>query len=168
MRYIKIVFILFSSMILCAKDREFCSDIIIFSYNRPMQLYAFLESLYMHTTSIGSVIVICRASDELFMSAYKKVKKNFNTVKFVMQNSVKQFKWFVMQELLNSKSNYIMFAVDDIIVTNKVDFSECIEIFEQEQCYAFFLRLGLNLTSNYQALRNTYIPPGIILGEKFF
>src|SRR5262249_46451694 len=46
----------------------------------------------------------------------------------------------------NSKAKYIMFAVDDMIITHSVDLSVCVEALEKYKAWFFSLRLGKNIT----------------------
>ncbi len=123
------------------------ADVVIFSYNRPMQLYAFLESLYSHASSVGKASVIYRSTDENYESGYGLVISAFPQVKFIRQTAPPgDFKPLVLEQVFSPESaEYIAFAVDDIIVKGKFDFNECIEALEHTHAYAFYLRLGLNL-----------------------
>ena len=48
-------------------------DIIIFSYDRPLQLYAFLESIDQYCVGVGKCFVLYRASDK----DYEKRNSNY-------------------------------------------------------------------------------------------
>ena len=39
------------------------ADLVIFSYNRPLQLYALLESITNYVTGLDKIMVIYRSSD---------------------------------------------------------------------------------------------------------
>ena len=130
-------------------------DVIIFSYNRPMQLYALLESIEKYLDGIGGIAVIYRAGNDRFYKNYHVVQLSFPTVHFILQeNAPNDFKSLLMQELAVGKAAYVMFAVDDMIVKNSADLSLCISMLEKAGAYAFFLRLGLHVNANY--------PDGII------
>ena len=84
-KYFLILSILFSASFLwCAVDvdksyeqKKSDADFVIFSYNRPLQLYAFLESIEKYVAGIGSIQVIYRVSDDSYEEGYKVVKKEF-------------------------------------------------------------------------------------------
>ena len=40
------------------------ADVLVFSYNRPMQLYCFLESLFAYVKNLGTVTVLGRADNQ--------------------------------------------------------------------------------------------------------
>lgn len=46
------------------------TELIIFSYDRAMQLYALLESISLRTKGIDQISVLCRASNSLHAKAY--------------------------------------------------------------------------------------------------
>ena len=127
------------------------ADLIVFSYDRPLQLYAFLESLEKKVTGIQTTMVIYRTSDQSYLKAYNIVQKTFPSVSFTKQGSQpkKDFKPLTVKTLCETPNDYILFAVDDIIVTDFIDINECINALEQTQAYGFYLRLGTNITESY-------------------
>ncbi|MBD3231189.1 hypothetical protein GF322_00850 [Candidatus Dependentiae bacterium] len=136
------------------------ADLIIFSYDRPIQLYAFLESL-KKTKNIDYIGVIYRISDSKYEDGYKIVKNDFKNLKFFKQgeNPSKDFKPLLLKLLFKqSNQDYFLFAVDDIIVTDKVDLSECIKYIEKYKALGFFLRLGKNITSCYTINQTFNLP----------
>ena len=50
-----------------------------------------------------------------------------------------------------SKSNFLAFSVDDIIVKDKLDFKKCMSTLRDTGAYGFFLRLGHNINYCYMA-----------------
>ena len=60
---------------------------------------------------------------------------------------------------MGGASNYIVFAVDDIIVKDFIDFNHCITMLEQTKAYGFYLRLGKNLTECYSMNALQKVPP---------
>lgn len=129
-------------------------DVVIFSYNRPLQLYALLESLHTYCTGIGIIQVIYRVDTEQFRYAYDAVFYDFNRVKYYRQgkNPYQDFKKLTLQSLRKSLSPYIMFAVDDIIVKDFIDLRKCVDALEKWGAYGFYFRLGINLTHCYSWL----------------
>ncbi len=127
------------------------ADLVVFSYDRPLQLYAFLESAQKYVTGIGQLSVIYRASDQAFKDGYDVVRTDFPQVTFYSQgsNPAQDFKPLTLKASFESPSNYILFAVDDIVVKDTVDIARCINALEKHDAYAFFLRLGMNLNYCY-------------------
>lgn len=62
----------------------FKTDLIIFSYNRPMQLYALLESIQQHITGLNTTTILYRADTD-YEQAYQEVIKAFDRSTFIKQ-----------------------------------------------------------------------------------
>ncbi|MCH9811658.1 hypothetical protein K0U07_02720 [bacterium] len=131
----------------------FSVDVIVCSYNRPMQLYAFLESMEEFVTGATSVSVLCRGDAE-YLDGYDDVEKRFHGVKFYYQDSERSkafrcFKPMVLNQVFGkaaSESKYFMFAMDDIIITEPIDLEKDSMFLEQhERVHGFFYRLGKNV-----------------------
>ena len=127
------------------------ADFIIFSYNRPMQLYAVLESTEHYVTGLASISVIYRSSDERYEQCYQIVRQQFPYVQFIKQGSQpkKDFQPLTLQAIKAGTSPYVLFAPDDIIVKNYVDLHLCIQKLEEYGAYGFYLRLGTHLKYCY-------------------
>lgn len=130
---------------------EYKADFIIFSFDRPLQLYALLESMETYMTGVGDIRIIYRSSDEAYDAAYDEVKQQFDYALFEQQgaNPRQDFKPLTMRCLNNCPHKYVIFAVDDIIVKDFVDLSHTIDAMKQTGAYGFYLRLGHNITFNY-------------------
>ncbi|MEX0940369.1 MAG: glycosyltransferase family 2 protein [Candidatus Babeliales bacterium] len=127
-------------------------DMLIFSFDRPMQLYALLESIEHYIKNIQTINVLYRASNRDFEYAYENLKKCFPCICFVQQsekNPHADFKEKTLDLVFARSDNYILFAVDDIIVKDYIDLKQCIDILERMHAYGFFLRLGSNITHSY-------------------
>ena len=129
-----------------SKPKQKRADVVVFSFDRPLQLYSFLESLEKFVKNIGETLVVYRTSHADFEKEYAVVKKRFPAVKFFPQGAKpkKDFKPLVLKASFKSPSPYILFAVDDIIVRSPVDVEECIDHLEETGALGFYLRLGTN------------------------
>ena len=136
------------------------ADLVVFSYDRPLQLYAFLESAQKYVTGVGQLSVIYRASGQAFKDGYDVVRADFPHAIFYAQgsNPARDFKPLTLKASFESPSNYILFAVDDIVVKDTVDLEQCINALEKHEAYAFFLRLGMNLNYCYPENRFQPVP----------
>lgn len=136
------------------------ADLVIFSYNRPLQLYALLESVQKYMQGIGQTIVVCRASDGQYKSGYDVVCADFPHVFFYEQGAdpARDFKPLTLKATFESPSQYVIFAVDDIVVKDTVDLAQCICVLEKTGAYAFYLRLGMNLNYCYPDRRPQPLP----------
>ncbi len=129
----------------------FATECIIFSYDRPLQLYALLESIDRYIQNTGPVNIIYRTSSESYAQAYLDVFKKFETkleLHSYLQNSSSDFKSITLEAIAKVSSEYMYFAVDDMIVKDTVDLNMCIDALKKYDAYGFFLRLGTNCTHN--------------------
>jgi len=135
-------------------------DLVVFSYDRPLQLYALLESIEKNVRGLESIQVIYRSSSESFEQAYQEVQNSFSNVRFKKQQKAPyDFKHLVIESVFaSSTSPYILFAVDDMTVKEPVNLLRCIEKMEQHHAYGFYLRLGLNLDYCYALGQSQPVP----------
>jgi hypothetical protein len=133
-------------------------DLIVFSFDRALQLYAFLESIEKHVTGLGKISIIYRCSNDDHVLSYLKVLKKFSNLDI---NAIKQsekpkedFKNILINEFFTGTSKYILMAVDDIIITDNINLNKCQKIFikankKQGNILGFYLRLGRNIVLDY-------------------
>ncbi|NDD58243.1 MAG: hypothetical protein EBZ47_03190 [Chlamydiae bacterium] len=135
-------------------------DVVVFSYDRPLQLYSFLESFYQRCADYGKVFAIIRASSTDFLEGYQLVKQDFPKVEFVYQGDhpKEDFKPLLLQAVYGSNAKFIAFAVDDIIVKDHIDFSKCMNALLQTDAWGFFLRLGKNIDYCYMLSNKVNLP----------
>jgi hypothetical protein len=126
------------------------ADLVVYSYDRPLQLYAFLESSQKYISGLENVFVIYRTSSERFYSGYELLKTCFPKVNFIHQGKKPRssFKALTLQYAFQDSNNYILFAVDDIIVTDFIPISRCVDYLEKTEAYAFYFRLGKNIKTS--------------------
>jgi hypothetical protein len=136
------------------------ADLIIFSFDRPLQLYALLESIEKYITGLDQIMVIYRVSNDDYNAAYEQVYRSFPSTLFIKQgvNPQGDFKPLTVKSFLNSPCKYILFAVDDIVVKDYVNINECIDALKQVGAYGFYLRLGKNLSDCYPANHKQRVP----------
>lgn len=155
--YIFVFFCVLVSSTVCASV-----DVVVFSYNRPMQLYALLESMHKYMSGIGEIHIIYRSDSRPYTRAYEKVFQEFSQVIPHKQGNRPQhdFKDLTVSSVCSSPADYIIFAVDDIIVKDTVDLNQCAELLNKYDAYGFYLRLGKNLTYNYTTDQQQAVPQG--------
>lgn len=135
-------------------------DLVVFSYDRPMQLYAFLESVHYYITGLATISVIYRSSTDDYSQAYSEVNKTFPTTLFIEQKPpYKDLKRLTLNAVFKTENPYILFGVDDIIVKDFIDLEECAQALEKFDSYGFFLSLGKHLTYCYSMNRPQKLPP---------
>jgi len=135
-------------------------DLIIFSYDRPLQLYALLESTEKYVTGLGKTVVIYRSSSQNFHVAYDKVLASFPWAEFWEQGIYPQadFKPLTMKALNATTSSHVIFAVDDIVVKDYVDLTQCAKLLKMTGAYGFYLRLGEHLNDCYACSAQQPLP----------
>ena len=136
--------------------------LIGFSYNRPLQLWAHLESLEEFVSGLTETYIIYKADNDDYEKAYSQLKKRFPSVVFVrqsMQAKNKDFKEKVIFVLQKSLSKYVIFSVDDIFVKESVSLIDCVDAINHTGAYGFYLRLGKNIDFSYIHNKNFKLPP---------
>ena len=146
------------------------ADLVVFSFDRPLQLWALLESVERNMSNVGHVVVIYRSSTPEFTRGYDEVELRFESVVFKSQNDKDKidFKPLTKQAIVEGPSEYVFFAVDDIVVTEQVDLDACIRAMEDRDAYGFYLRLGLHLNTCYSMRKPQSIPAGDVYKDNFF
>ena len=140
-------------------------DLLIFSYHRPMQLYACLESLSRYFSGYRQIHVLCRADLSSYRKAYQEVAKAFPHVQFIFQSheAKKDFKKLLLKQISSSFSSYLLFAVDDQMAIDFVDLQKCVAKMEETGAYGFYLRLGKEIDYCYQAHQEQKVPKSLVL-----
>jgi glycosyltransferase involved in cell wall biosynthesis len=141
----------FTSFVALCSSFFFCNaaDLIIFSYNRPLQIEALLHSTE-RITNLQNIYVLYRSSEESFDTAYDELINLYPNVHFQKQHDAPHdFKPLLLEILNHSSAEYICFAVDDIIITDSFDIQTCTDALKQTEAYGFYLRLGKNITYSY-------------------
>lgn len=134
------------------------TDIVIFSYNRPMQLYALLESIDYYVKGVGKICIIYRAASN-YQQGYDQVMHQFPNATFVYQDAPPHdFKRLTLECTFKTDNDYILFAVDDDLVKDFIDLEECAQLIEKHHAYGFYLRLGKNLSYCYSRYEDQKLP----------
>jgi hypothetical protein len=162
---------LFGCLAIAAQESKVAVDVIMFSKDRPLQLYASLESFDEYVKGINNIFVIYHARDDRFALAYKEVRKNFPAVVFIEQSRYSprsDFKSLVSKTLTNSRASHIAFSVDDIIITDYIDVLQCASWLQKTGAYGFYLRMGKDITEGYLASDTMKFPDLIAFGNDVY
>ncbi len=145
------------------------ADIIIYSKDRPLQLEALLESINENVTGINAIKVIYKASSASFDKAFEELKIRYRSVHFINEKKQKgmNFKKITLQVLEKSTADYVVFGVDDNLVTSPINLSKAIDDLETTKAFGVFFRMGLNIHYCVPEQNNKYYetPPLIQLDE---
>jgi len=150
-----------NTLLLQNSRKDYTSDLLIFSYDRPLQLYALLESVHKRIKNLSNIAVLYRTSNNSYENGYTFLKETFPSVIFVKQpnhKAPKNFKKMTLKTLEMLKSDYLMFAVDDIIVKDQIDIYESVLEMARTDAYFFSLRLGTHITYCYMGGYKQSIP----------
>ncbi len=142
-------------------------DLIVYSKDRPLQLLSFLESLGKYATGVNKVFVVYASSDA-YEPGYKEVFEKFNGLTIYRQNNNlhgTDFKQINLDIINQMVSNYVAFAVDDIVVKDRFDFAECAKYLRHTDAYGFYLRLGDHVDYCYTENRYQGVPHLIPVSE---
>src|SRR5579872_5638435 len=161
----KNIFLFLCAFVSLSATEKRSADLIIFSFDRPLQLYALLESVQQYATDIQSTSVIYRTSNERYNKAFQDVAAAFPGITLLQQQSIYDFKTLTLQALEQSSSDYVIFAVDDNIVKDTVALSECIDWLENTQAYGFYLKLGSHLDYCYTENKPQAVPPFTVVQD---
>ncbi|HSW86187.1 MAG TPA: glycosyltransferase family A protein [Rhabdochlamydiaceae bacterium] len=156
-----------------SEEDKMNADLIAFSFDRPLQLYAFLESLERYAKNLNHISIIYRCSNDDYAQAYEKVNAAFPYVEFIKQSSEpnEDFKNLVMQTGFFDKKNssdYILFSVDDVLLKDGLDIRECIRAMQQTSAYGFYLSHGAHLNYCYMLDCAQPVPPSIKLKNDIY
>ena len=144
-------------------SHRFQADIVLFSEDSPLQLYACLESIYLKLSDVKTVSVLYQGSNSEFDRAYLNLKSEFPKVSFlnVCDYPGHDFGSFLTSVFKNQRegSPYILLADDQIIFDEKIDLHLCVQEMKRVHSDYFFFSLeGM--------IHNQSSPPDALLMKK--
>jgi len=113
---------------------------IVFTKNRPLQLDAYLESLYRYFPSeLIQTYIIYKA--ELFEEEYEQLFRKYSNCIVIREND---FHSDFLKLLSQISTKYILFGIDDVVYFDSVDFDIIDETFNKfgEDIFGFSLRFS--------------------------
>lgn len=114
------------------------SDVVLFSEDSPLHLYATLESLFSNVRDINDVYVLYKGSDHEFQRAYLNLQSEFHTVQFlnVCDYPGNDYHSLLTKVLENKRhaSPFVLFGTDRLVFEEKVRLHEAIQ--EMEKVHA--------------------------------
>lgn len=140
-------------------------DVLIFSQDSPLHLYACLESLYLKVRDINEIFVIYQSHDSAFGRAYLNLKHEFPTVQFldVCDYPGNDFESLLAKVVENRRygAPYLLIADDHHIFDQKLRLHDCIEALTKVHADHFFLALDEKLIEGP-------LPEAIEVGEGIY
>ena len=135
--------------------------IVVFSKDRPLQLYALLESMERNMSGNKTVAVLYHAAQDQYEKGYAELKQRFPMVIWYPQsrnNPRADFKTTLLTICEKHPSRYLMFAVDDMVVTLPVNCADMARDVEKTGAYGLYLRLGDHVDTCYMARMYSGLP----------
>lgn len=127
-----------------SEQRE--ADLFIFSTDRPMQLFSFLETERKYAHNIHDIYVIYSTSDDKYDDGYQLVKRHFPEICFIKHEAGKQqLKNQVLSLLKKATSAHIAIAEDQLLLKDRLEMGRAISLLEKTGAYGFYFSLGMNL-----------------------
>jgi hypothetical protein len=114
-------------------------DVIAFSHNNPLGLFAALESIHQNLTGLQRISAVFWA-DEPFVSAYDELRSAFPDVHFKPQGA--EFKRSLFSTALETPSQYVLFCADDAILNGTVDLTKAADLLDRTRADAFLFSTG--------------------------
>jgi hypothetical protein len=120
------------------------TDLVVFSYDRPMQLYALLESIHARMAHLDTISVIYRTSSPPYDQGYEGVKQAFPSVTYFKQSDRPEsdFKPLFLKAAFESPHPYVMLAGDEMVLRESIDLQEGIDQMEKTGAVCVYYRLG--------------------------
>lgn len=121
------------------------ADVVLFSEDSPLHLYASLESLFAKARDINEIYVLYKGSDHEFQRAYLNLQNEFHTVHFlnVCDYPGNDYATLITKVLENRRhaSPFVMFGTDQMVFEEKVRFHDAIEAMEKVHADHFFITI---------------------------
>lgn len=96
-------------------------DSIVFSKDRAMQLHAFLLSYTERVSNRGRMYIIYKCTNQRHQKSYNQLRELFVNEDFIFIEEL-QFREQLIELLEKSEAGKIIFYVDDMIFTHKIDY----------------------------------------------
>lgn len=120
---------------------------IVFSMDRALQLDALLRSFFLNKEGDCPIRVIYKTSNQKHQKAYDEIAKRYEHRVVMQSENKRSFKDVLLEALCELDVGKIFFLVDDIIFTEKVDFTMLSSVDTSK--YIFSLRMGNHLNFSY-------------------
>lgn len=115
-------------------------SIIVFSKGRPMQLHAYLESLFLFSDAAQEMVTVLYCETEGIR--YEKLMQRFGQVKWVKESKFESD----LKEIIAVAGEYIMFGCDDVVFTHKFSLEKASGYLSSNaQVFGYSMRLGENI-----------------------
>lgn len=122
-------------------------SIIVFSKGRPLQLHAYLESLFLFSDAEQEMVTILYS--ETTNIRYEKIIQRFPQVNWIQEQQFEKD----LKQLITDAGEFIMFGCDDVVFTGKFCLTEAASyLMNNPKVFGYSLRLGDNIIPRPQNL----------------
>lgn len=139
-------------------------DVVLFSQDRPLHLYAALESLNKHLTTGGKVAVIYSASDKEFDRGYLQVEKAFKSADFLRVSDFQGGDFASLFEQVvtpqRGEAPFVLLGTDHHFLTAGIDVQACQKLLSQTHADSFLFSI------DEHRLASTELPNILSLTDK--
>lgn len=146
---------------------EGSTDIVVFSRDRPLQLFSAIESIERYMQGRFTIHVLYRASDTRYEAAYEEVFAAYPEITGLKERHLngKDFQPLFEKILFDSNEKYILLTTDDVVMKDFADLSLCQTMLEKTHAYGFYLGFGNNIERSYLSDRPLPKPLSAELGN---
>ena len=124
-------------------------DVILMTRNRPLQTYAFLDSLREFVLNVHKIWVLYRADEDLFKDGYDRAISCASRLLPIegIKDSPGEFGSKILDIVQRSVAQYFVLGVDELIWLRHVDLQYCACLLKKGDgaFHTFQLRLGQNM-----------------------
>jgi hypothetical protein len=149
-----LAFYFFNSKFFSVKKTQPSFDTIIFSFDRPLQLFSLLESILKNQNYSNNIYIIFKSSDEKYKLSYDEVFSYFlfKLPITIINESIDDFKRSLVSACVSLECTHYLFYVDDQLLIDKSTSAEIAEALSISDIYTF--RIGLNTKYCYTLNKN--------------
>lgn len=134
------------SSLATSTSRRHRGDVLIFSRDSPLHLYACLESLYFKLEDINQIYVIYESHDHAFARGYLNLKDEFPNVEFfdVCDYPGNDFASLLRRAVVSRRHGtpYLLITDDHYVFERKMGLHACIQALEKVHADHFFVSLN--------------------------
>jgi hypothetical protein len=127
-------------------------DSIVFSKDRAMQLYAFLSSYIDRVSNRGRMYILYTCSSARHQKSYDQLQETFVNEDFIFIKE-REFREQLIEICKQSDARNIIFYVDDMIFTHKIDYT----IFGKINTTKYILSLSRGKDLEYSVVLQRYL-----------
>jgi|JI10StandDraft_1071094.scaffolds.fasta_scaffold00236_24 glycosyltransferase involved in cell wall biosynthesis len=148
---------------LAGSSHRYTSDVVIFSEDSPLHLYATLESLFANVQDLNDVYVLYKGSDHEFQRAYLNLQNEFHSAEFlnICDYPGNDYHALMTKVLSNKRhaSPFLLFGTDRLVFEEKLCLHEAIA--EMEKIHADYFLIAFEAGEEWAETKAVPLNGGI-------